>query len=293
MELNLTGLLRWLIYQRYGSLFTEQCNYFCYRSHFISIFLPFRKPIAQQHIPCLINAFLSKAFWFSDFWIYKFIFWITNNIIYFCSFFRFFKNLFHHSSSINIRIYIYIYIFFFFQEYFLSSFMPVPFHTLRKAYLTIRPLLKRLNPLCLFKRFLYHPSLLYHSILWRGQLGRFPCNMLSALIHSSLRGLIDFIYLWENLFYHPFHAVEGIDFLASFHNTILPSFVGMALPISLQHTIVPFFIPESGYCIFKIASIILHCSVIPCHYGHDILPSFTSLGRGSFSYIFSKIFCRF
>ena len=216
-------------------------------------------------------------------------------VILHCSFPR--KILYPHSpfwegidSSINICIYINIS---FKNIFYLSSFMPVPFHTLRKAYLTIRPLLKRLNPLRLFKRFLYYPSLLYHSILWRGQLGRFPCNMLSALIHSSLRGLIDFIYLWENLFYHPFHAVEGIDFLASFHNTILPSFVGMALPTSLQHTIVPFFIPESGYCIFKIASIILHCSVIPCHYGHDILPSFTSLGRGSFSYIFSKIFCRF
>ena len=96
--------------------------------------------------------------------------------------------------------YLHMYIYFF-QEYLLSSFMPVPVHTLRKAYLTIRSLLKRLNPLCLFKRLLYHPSLLYHSILWRGQLGLFPCSMLSALIHSSLRGLIDFIYLWESLFY--------------------------------------------------------------------------------------------
>ena len=47
-----------------------------------------------------------------------------------------------------------------------SSFMPVPFHTLRKSYLTIRSLLmKRVNPLCLIERLLYHPSLLYHSIL--------------------------------------------------------------------------------------------------------------------------------
>ena len=47
-----------------------------------------------------------------------------------------------------------------------SSFTPVPFHTLRKSYSTIRSLLmKRLNPLCLVKRLLYHPSLLYHSIL--------------------------------------------------------------------------------------------------------------------------------
>ena len=47
-----------------------------------------------------------------------------------------------------------------------SSFMPVPFHTLRKSYSTIRSLLmKRLNPLCLVERLLYHPSLLYHSIL--------------------------------------------------------------------------------------------------------------------------------
>ena len=98
------------------------------------------------------------------------------------------------------NIYIYIY---FFQEYLLSSFMPFPFHTLRKAYLTIRSLLQRLNPLCLFKRLLYHPSMLHHSILCRGQLGLFPCSMLSALIHSSLRGLIDFISLWESLFYHP------------------------------------------------------------------------------------------
>ena len=126
-------------------------------------------------------------------------------VILHCSFPR--KILYPHSpfwegidSSINICIYINIS---FKNIFYLSSFMPVPFHTLRKAYLTIRPLLKRLNPLCLFKRFLYHPSLLYHSILWRGQLGRFPCNMLSALIHSSLRGLIDCIYLWESLFYHP------------------------------------------------------------------------------------------
>ena len=292
MELNLTGLLRWLIYQRYGSLFTEQCNYFCYRSHFISIFWPFRKPIAQQHIPCLINAFLSKAFWFSDFWIYKFIFWITKNIIYFCSFFRLFKNLFHH-SSINICIYIY-----FFQEYFLSSFMPVPFHTLRKAYLTSRPLLKTFNPLCLFKRFLYHPSLLYHSILWRGQLGRFPCSMLSALIHSSLRGLIDCIYLWESLFYHPSllaHSVllKGLISLLPFTTLFYHPLLGWLCLFPCNILLYPSSFLSQGIVFFKIASIILHCSVIPCHYGHDILPSFTSLGRGSFSYIFSKIFCRF
>ena len=165
--------------------------------------------------------------------------------------------------------------------------MPVPVHTLRKAYLTIRSLLKRLNPLCLFKRLLYHPSLLYHSILWRGQFGLFPCSMLSALIHSSLRGLIDFIYLWESLFYRRdwfpcffsqhYSTILCWDgfayFLATYYCTLLHSWIRVLF--------------------FKIASIILHCSVIPCHYGHDILPSFTSLGRGSFSYIFSKIFSRF
>ena len=75
--------------------------------------------------------------------------------------------------------------------------------------------------------------------------------MLSALIHSSLRGLIDFFLslgksLLSSFIAGPFHVVERIDFLASFHNTILPSF-GMALPTSLQHTTVPFFISESGY----------------------------------------------
>ena len=75
--------------------------------------------------------------------------------------------------------------------------------------------------------------------------------MRSALLHSSLRGLIAFIYLGKSLLSSfiagPFRAVEWIDFLASFHNASLPSFVGMALPTSLQRTIVPLFIPESGY----------------------------------------------
>ena len=60
------------------------------------------------------------------------------------------------ASSIEMCVHIYSYP---------SCFMSVPSHTLRKSYSTIRSLLKRLNPLCLVERLLYHPSLLYYSIL--------------------------------------------------------------------------------------------------------------------------------
>ena len=181
--------------------------------------------------------------------------------------------------------------------------MPVPFHTLRKSYSTIQSLLmKRLNPLCLVERLLYHPSLLYHSILWRAQLGLFPCNMLSAFIHSSLMECINFCLSLgkphlSSFTAGPFHTVEGIDFLASFHNTILPSF-GMALPTSyflatyyctLLHFWIKLLIFQN--CLYHPA-LLYHSAPLETWYS-TLRPSFTPLGRGLFSSCFSEIFSRF
>ena len=119
--------------------------------------------------------------------------------------------------------------------------------------------------------------------------------MLSAFIHLSLRGLIDCIYLWESLFYHPSllaHSVllKGLISLLPFTTLFYHPLLGWLCLFPCNILLYPSSFLSQGIVFFKIASIILHCPVIPCHYGHDILPSFTSLEGVHFPISFQKSF---
>ena len=114
--------------------------------------------------------------------------------------------------------------------------------------------------------------------------------MLFALIHSSLRGLIDFIYLWENLFYHPLLLAHSI--LLKGLISLLPFTTLYYHPLLEWLCLLPcnMLLYPSSFLNQKLP--LSSCIALSIHATrdmiHDILPSFTPLGRGSFSYIFSK-----
>ena len=100
--------------------------------------------------------------------------------------------------------------------------------------------------------------------------------MLSAFIHSSLRECINFCLSLgkphlSSFIAGPFHTVQGIDFLASFHNTILPSCIALSFHTTRKNCSILIHSFGRGLILYlyihtflsRIPSIILHAFLIP------------------------------
>ena len=108
-------------------------------------------------------------------------------------------------------------------------------------------------------------ALSFHT-LKEGQLGLFPCKMLSTLI--SFWSNWFHIYFWKSFFYHPLllaHSVllRGLISLLPFKILFNHPLLGVALSTSLQRATVPVFIPESGYWLFSFRKFLLSSCIVP------------------------------
>ena len=110
-----------------------------------------------------------------------------------------------------------------------TSIIVLPFHTLRRGSSVGLPFI--------FLKLPYHSKLLRKMLFYP---------------HSFLSEVIDFIHLWESLFYYPSLLAHSI--LLRVLISLLPfkilsnhPLLGWLSSTSLQHAIVLFFLPEYGY----------------------------------------------